>query len=51
VRRNVLRTAKDVHEINMDWNVNEPPIDLLPKYLRRLRIVNRHWKNLKARGL
>ena len=51
VRRNVLRAAKDVHEINRDWNVDEPAIDLLPEYLRHFWIVNGHRNNLKAGGL
>ena len=34
VSRNVLRAAKYVNEINVDWNVDEPAKDLLPEYLR-----------------
>ena len=30
--RNVLRAAEDVHEINVDRNVDESAKDLLPEY-------------------
>ena len=32
VSRNILGTAKDVHEINIDRNVSKPPIDRLVEY-------------------
>ena len=51
VRRNFLRSAKNVYEIDIDWNVDESPVHLLPEYPRRVWIVNRHRNNLKARAL
>lgn len=43
-----MRKAEDVHQINIDRNVDEPAIDLLPEYARHVWIVNRHWNDLKA---
>ena len=51
MRRDVPRASKDVYEIDIDRNVNEPAIDLFTKYSRNFRIVNRHRNNLKAGGL
>ena len=48
VRRDFLRAAKDVYEIDVDRNVDEPTIDLFAEYSRRFRIVNRHRNDLKA---
>ena len=51
VRRDFLRAAKDVYEIDMDRNVDEPSIDLFAEDSRDFRIVNRHRNNLKAGAL
>ena len=51
VRRDVLRSAKDVYEIDIDRNINEPAIDFFTEYSRHFRIVNRHRNDLKAGGL
>ena len=48
VRRNVLRSAKHVYEIDIDRNVDEPAIDLFTEYSRRVRVVNRHRNDLKT---
>jgi len=48
VRRNILRTAEDVHKINIDRDVKEPAINRLFEYARRFWIVNRHWNDLEA---
>lgn len=51
VGRDVLRTAEDVHEIDIDRNVNEPPVDLLLEYARHVWIVDRYRNDLKAGSL
>jgi len=51
MRRDVLRSSKDVYEIDIDRHVNEPSIDLFTKYSRDFRIVNRHRDNLKPGSL
>lgn len=46
--RNVLRTAEDVDEIDVDRNVRKPAIDLLVEYSRYVWVINRNRNDLKA---
>ena len=48
VRRNIFRSSKDVHEIDIDRNINEAAKDLLPEYVCRFRVIDRHGNDLKA---
>lgn len=51
VRRNILRSAKDVDKIDLHRNVDEPAKDLFTKNSRRVGVVNRHWNYLESGGL
>ena len=48
---NILRTAKDVHEIDVDRNVDQFAVDLFPKDMGHSREVNGDWNNLETSRL
>src|SRR5437773_9046482 len=48
VTRNVLRTPKDIYEIELVRNINQPAVDLLPEYMSYLGVINRHRNDLES---
>ena len=51
VSRNVLGAAEDIYQININGNVDQTAINLLPEYLGNLRKVNGYGNNFKAGAL
>ena len=51
MRGNILGTAKDVHEIDLDRYLDQLAVDFLSKDMRHLRVINRDWNDLEAGGL
>ena len=47
---NILGTAKDVHQIDVDRYIDQFAVDLLAKDMGYLREVNRDRNNLEAGG-
>lgn len=48
---NILGTAKDVHQIDLDRYVDQLAVDLFPKDMGHLRVVNRDWNDVETGGL
>ena len=48
---NIPGTAKDVYQVDLDGYVDQLAIDLLPKDLGHLRVIDRHGNDFEARGL
>ena len=48
---NILGTAKDVHQIDLDGYLDQLAVDLLPKDMGRLRVINGDWNDFEAGGL
>ena len=51
MRRNVLRTAEDIHHVNIFRNVVDAPVNSFAENRSHIRVVNRDWDDLKAGGL
>ena len=51
VRHQVARFAKDVHHVDVAWDVCDLAVDWLPEDRRRLRVVDRHGNDLEPGGL
>ena len=48
VRKNFLRSAKHIDEIDIDRNISQTTIDLLPEYLRHFRAYGSHGTGQRA---
>ncbi len=51
VRVNILRATKDVDQVDLDGYLDQLAVDLLPKDMGHVRVVDRDRNDLKAGGL
>lgn len=45
-----LKINRTVHHIDLDRYLDQLPVDLLPKDMGHLRVVNGDWNDLEAGG-
>ena len=45
---NILRTAKDIHQIDIDRYLDQLAVNFLPKDMGHLRVINRDWNDLET---